>query len=62
MAWSGAGHQAIGAEAHRRLSPELKAEATDMLKAHPDYVKWAKACHPNPCGRSRFRKLMRISG
>jgi hypothetical protein len=42
LAWSGAGHLVIAAEAFRQLSPELKAEASEVLKAHPDYVKWAR--------------------
>jgi hypothetical protein len=33
----------IAAEAYRELSPELKAEAFDVLKAHPNYAKWEKA-------------------
>jgi hypothetical protein len=48
LAWSGPGHLAIAAEAYRELSPELKAEAFDVLKAHPDFAKWEKAYHPNP--------------
>jgi hypothetical protein len=47
-AWSGPGHLAIAAEAYRELSPELKAEAFDVLKTHPDFAKWEKAYHPNP--------------
>jgi hypothetical protein len=35
-AWGGAGHQVIAAEAYRELSPELKAQVFDVLKAHPD--------------------------
>ena len=48
LAWAGAGHQVIAAEAYRELSPELKAQAIGILKAHPDYAKWAAAYHPNP--------------
>ena len=48
MAWSGAGHLVIAAEAFRQLSPEVRAQAYEILKAHPDYAKWAKAYHPNP--------------
>jgi len=47
MAWSGPGHLAISAIAYRELSPGLKAEAFDVLKAHPDFAKWEKAYHPN---------------
>ena len=47
LAWSGPGHLAIAAEAYRELSPELKAEAFDVLKTHPDFAKWEKAYHPN---------------
>ncbi|HEV2330480.1 MAG TPA: S1/P1 nuclease [Verrucomicrobiae bacterium] len=47
-AWDGAGHMAIAAEAFRQLTPELKAQATEVLKAHPDYQQWANAYHPNP--------------
>ena len=48
MAWSGPGHVVIAAEAFRELSPELKAQVFDALKAHPDFAKWQKAYHPNP--------------
>jgi hypothetical protein len=48
LAWDGAGHMAIAAEAFRQLSSELKAQATEVLKAHPDYQQWANAYHPNP--------------
>ena len=47
-AWDGAGHMAIAAEAFRQLSPELKAQAIEVLKAHPEYSEWANAYHPNP--------------
>ena len=46
-AWGGAGHQLIAAEAYRQLSPELKAEVSEVLKAHPDYADWTAAYHPN---------------
>jgi hypothetical protein len=39
LAWSGAGHEVIAAEAFRELSPESKAECFDLLKAHPDFTK-----------------------
>jgi hypothetical protein len=48
LAWDGAGHLVIAAEAFRQLSPELKAQAVEVLKVHPDYAKWVKAYHPNP--------------
>ncbi|MGH7981023.1 MAG: hypothetical protein ACREE6_16720, partial [Limisphaerales bacterium] len=48
MAWDGAGHMAIAAEAFGQLSPELEAQAIEVLKAHPDYQQWAQAYHPNP--------------
>ena len=48
LAWDGAGHMAIAAEAFRQLPPELKAQAIEVLKAHPDYEQWVKAYHPNP--------------
>lgn len=48
LAWSGPGHELIAAEAFRQLSPELKAQAYDVLKSHPDYAKWEKDYHPNP--------------
>jgi hypothetical protein len=47
-AWDGAGHMVIAAEAFRLLSPEEKAQAVEVLKAHPDYAKWIKAYHSNP--------------
>ncbi|HTV40391.1 MAG TPA: S1/P1 nuclease [Candidatus Sulfotelmatobacter sp.] len=48
FAWDGAGHMVIAAEAFRQLPPELKAQAFEVLKAHPDYEQWIKAYHPNP--------------
>lgn len=39
---------AIAAEAFRELPPELKAQANEILKAHPDYQQWVAAYHPNP--------------
>jgi hypothetical protein len=33
LAWGGASHQLIAAEAYRQLSPELKAEVNEVLKA-----------------------------
>ncbi len=38
----------IAAEAFRQLSPELKAQAIEVLKNHPDYQAWVAAYHPNP--------------
>jgi hypothetical protein len=38
----------IAAEAFRQLPPELKAQAIEVLKAHPDYQQWVAAYHPNP--------------
>ena len=46
-AWGAAGHLVIAAEAYRELSPQLKAEAFDVLKAHTDFAKWTNAYHPN---------------
>lgn len=48
LAWDAAGHMAIAAEAYQSLSPELQAQAFEVLKAHPDYAKWTNAYHPNP--------------
>ena len=47
LAWGGAGHQLIAAEAYRQLSPELKAATFVVLAAHPDFAKWTNAYHPN---------------
>jgi flavin reductase (DIM6/NTAB) family NADH-FMN oxidoreductase RutF len=47
MAWASAGHQVIAAEAYRQLSPQFKAQAIKVLKAHPDYAKWQSAYHTN---------------
>lgn len=43
LAWSGAGHQVIAAEAYRQLPPDLKKKVSETLKAHPDYEKWEKS-------------------
>ncbi|HEV2318373.1 MAG TPA: S1/P1 nuclease [Verrucomicrobiae bacterium] len=48
IAWDGAGHMAIAAEAFRQLTPQLQAQAIEVLKAHPDYQDWTNAYHPNP--------------
>lgn len=47
LAWSGAGHMVIAAEAYRQLSPELRKRVTEILKSHPDYEKWEKAFTPD---------------
>lgn len=43
LAWSGAGHMIIAAEAYRELSPKVKAKVDLALKAHPEYEKWAQS-------------------
>ena len=48
FAWGDAGHMTVAAEAYRQLSPELKAQVFEVLKAHPDFVKWTNEYHPNP--------------
>jgi len=48
FAWGDAGHMTVAAEAYRQLSPELKAQVFEVLKAHPDFEKWSKAYHRNP--------------
>lgn len=48
VAWDGAGHMAIAAQAFRQLTPELQAQAVEVLKAHPNYEQWVKDYHPNP--------------
>ena len=52
---------AIAAEAFRRLSPELKAQAIEVLKAHPDYEQWVAAYHPNPNYDAASYAFMRAS-
>jgi hypothetical protein len=47
QAWGTAGHMVIAAEAYQQLSPESKAQVFDVLKAHPDFAKWAAAYHAN---------------
>ena len=47
QAWGAAGHILIAAEAYRELSPQLKAQVIEVLKAHPDYQKWSSAYRPN---------------
>jgi hypothetical protein len=39
---------AIAAQAFRQLTPELQAQAVEVLKAHPNYQQWVKDYHPNP--------------
>jgi len=48
FAWGSGGHFLIAAEGYRQLSPELKAQVYEVLKAHPDYARWTNAYHPNP--------------
>ena len=40
MAWSGAGHQVIAAEAYRELSPAQQQKVVQLLEAHPQYARW----------------------
>jgi hypothetical protein len=47
LAWSGAGHMVIAAEAYRELSPELQKKVTAILIAHPDYDRWANHVDAN---------------
>jgi hypothetical protein len=60
-AWDGAGHMAIAAEAFRQLTPELQAQAVEVLKAHPDYQQWVNAYHPNPTVNLAAYVFMRSS-
>ncbi len=48
LAWDDTGHMTIAAAAYRQLPPELKAQAIEVLKNHPEYEQWLKAYHPNP--------------
>jgi len=48
FAWGSSGHFLVAAEAYQQLSPELKAQVYEILKAHPDYARWTNAYHPNP--------------
>ena len=41
------GHMVTAAETYHQLSPELKAQMFDLLKAHPDFAKWSRDYHPN---------------
>lgn len=43
LAWSGAGHMVVAAEAYRELSADLKMKVTELLKSHPDYAKWEQS-------------------
>jgi hypothetical protein len=43
LAWSGAGHQVIAAQAYNQLPAKLQKAVAETLKAHPDYEKWAKS-------------------
>jgi len=45
-AWSGAGHMVIAAETWHELSPGLRNEVTELLKAHPEYEKWKESFQP----------------
>ncbi len=43
VAWSSGGHMVIAAEAYRQLSPALKEKVAQVLKAHPEYDRWAES-------------------
>lgn len=60
-AWDDTGHMIIAAEAFRQLPPELKAQAIEVLKNHPDFQQWLKAYHPNPNVDSGAYLFMRAS-
>jgi hypothetical protein len=47
-AWDDPGHLVIAAVAYRQLSPEVKAQVFELLKAHPDFAAWSAAYHPKP--------------
>ena len=47
LAWGGAGHMVIAAEAYQNLPPQTQAEVFMVLPAHPDFEKWKKSCQPN---------------
>jgi hypothetical protein len=40
VAWSGAGHEVIAAEAYRELSPALQRKVLQLLESHPQYARW----------------------
>lgn len=61
LAWDGAGHMLIAAEAFRELSPEHQAQAIEVLKSHPDYSEWVKSYRPNPVVSRAAYIFMRAS-
>jgi hypothetical protein len=43
LAWSRATHEVIAAEAYSQLPPKVQRQVTELLKSHPDYLKWEQA-------------------
>lgn len=42
-AWSSGGHMLIAAKAYKDLPADVQSQATKLLMAHPDYLKWEDA-------------------
>jgi len=47
LAWGSAGHMVVAAIGYRTLSPQMKADAFEILKAHPQFSEWTNAYRPN---------------
>lgn len=40
-AWNGAGHRLVAAIAWRKMTPTSRVAAINLLRQHPDYLKWS---------------------
>lgn len=40
-AWNGAGHRLVAAIAWRKMTPTARLAAANLLRQHPDYLKWS---------------------
>jgi hypothetical protein len=46
IAWSGAGHMVIAAQAYRELPPAVRSQVNEILKSHPEFGRWTGSFDP----------------
>lgn len=47
LAWNGAGHRLVAAIAWRKMTPAARQHASQLLRQHPDYLKWTPRSYRN---------------
>ena len=54
LAWNAAGHRLVASIAWAQLAPTARAQATLLLRAHPDYERWRKWAGSEEADREVF--------